>query len=76
MVILGEDMARDEAQSEDRITDMTSRYEESLNAYEIMNFPVITAFDDDSLKTIAVKMHENEVGSVVITNKKGKEDRG
>ncbi len=44
--------------------------EESIHVYEIMNKPVITGVEADSLKSIANKMNRNRVGSVIIVNKK------
>ncbi len=47
--------------------------ERSLKVYEIMSFPIVTSFEDDDIKSIAVKMLKHKIGSVIVTNRTGKE---
>lgn len=47
--------------------------EQSLKVYEIMTVPVITAFEEDDIKSVASKMLKHRIGSLIVTNKKGNE---
>jgi CBS domain-containing protein len=47
--------------------------EQSLKVFEIMSFPVVTAQEDDDIKSVALKMLKHKIGAVIITNKNGLE---
>jgi len=44
----------------------------SLLVNDIMSFPVITGSEDESIKSIALKMKKHEVGGIVITDKENR----
>lgn len=52
---------------------MANAKEQPIRVYEVMSFPVVTAFEDDTIKSIALKMLQHKIGSVVVTDRNNKE---
>lgn len=42
---------------------------QSVRVYEVMSHPVVTAHEDEELKSVAIKMLKRKIGSVIITDK-------